>query len=406
MASANDLTTLNGLFKETYAKKLENLIPEGTPLLNDIDFASRQQQPGNFYHQPVILGLEHGVTFGGPGDGAFTLNSAVAGATQDAQVRGNQMVLRSVLSYSAASRSNGGEPKAFEDATKFLVSNMMRSMAKKLEIELMYGQMGYGTVASVSSNTITVTTAEWAPGIWAGANGMPIEIRDVAGTTSRGEAVVSTVSLSGRTITLNAMPAGTTATDVIWHKGAYGNEFAGVHKIITNTGTLFNIDAGTYDLWKGNTSSAGSAALSFAKIQNAIAKAVEKGLEQSVKVYVNPTAWANLLTEQAALRMTDSSYSTVTSENGSQRIKFFGQNGEVEIVPSIYVKEGYAYILCTDDFLRIGSSDITFKRPGKGDEFFRDLENAAGYELRAWTDQALFCFAPGKNTLINLVVNS
>jgi hypothetical protein len=59
-----------------------------------------------------------------------------------------------------------------------------------------------------------------------------------------------------------------------------------------------------------------------------------------------------------------------------------------------------------DELIRVGSTDITFRRPGQGDEFFKDLENSAGYELRAYTDQALFCSAPGKLVLIDSIVNS
>ena len=65
----------------------------------------------------------------------------------------------------------------------------------------------------------------------------------------------------------------------------------------------------------------------------------------------------------------------------------------------------YAYIFDKEDLVRVGSSDITFKRPGRGDEFFRDLENNAGYELRTYSDQALFCSAPGKCTLIVKIAN-
>ncbi len=404
MATTNTTETLNGFFKEVYAKKIENLIPDGVKLLNEIPFAGREKQNGNFYHQPVTLSHEHGVTFAGTDAGAFALNSAIAGGTEDAQVKGSQLVLRSALSYDAASRSVGGGQKAFEDATKYLVQNMMKSVSKKLEIELLYGQMGYGTVASVAGNVVTITTAEWAPGIWAGSKGMPIEIRSSAGVI-RGEAVVQSASLSARSITLNVMPAGVVSTDVIWHKSAYGNEFAGIHKILSNTGTLFNIDASTHDLWKGNSSSAGSAALSFAKIQDAVAKAVEKGLESDVKIFVNVNAWNDLLTEQAALRQYDSSYRSSEAENGAKSIKFHGQNGMIEIVPSIYVKEGYAYVLSMEEWFRPGSSEVTFKRPGKGDEFFRDLENNAGYELRLYADMALFCMYPGHNTLISAIVN-
>lgn len=404
-SSNNFGDTLNANFKEVYADNIENLIPDGVKLMNSISFSPRDSQLGNLYHQPVVLGLEHGVTFAGPTDDAFNLEAPIAGVIKDAQVRGNQMVLRSVLGYAAASRAAGGGKRAFVDSSKFLVQNMLRSMAKKLEIQLLYGQMGYATVASTSGNTLVVTTAEWAPGIWAGAENMPIEIRDAAGTTIRGQAMIVSVDMSARSLTLNAMPAGVVSTDVIWHKGAYGNEFAGVHKILTNTGSIFGISASSYNLFKGNSVSAGNAALSFATVQEAIARGIEKGLDSDVKVLVNPRTWADLLSEQAAKRMYDSSYRSSKAENGMEEIAFYGQNGKVEIVASIYVKEGYSYMLCMDEWMRIGSTDITFRRPGKGDEFFRELENSAGYELRAYTDQALFCYAPGKNTLITNITN-
>lgn len=404
MATTNDMSTLNGLFKETYAEKMERLVPEGTKLLNKIPFIAKDRQPGNNYHQPVVLGLEHGVTFADSGEGAFNLNSPVAGQIKDATVRGYQLVLRSVLSYSAASRATGSGPRAFEDATKFLVGNMLASVAKKLEIELLYGQMGYGTVASLLANVITVTTAEWAPGIWAGAEQMPIEIRSAAGAL-RGTAVVQSVDLTLRTITLDQMPNAVVATDIIWHGGAFLKEFAGLHKIYSNTGSLFGIDASVYNLWKANTfTPIAPSLLSFAIIQQAISKGVEKGLDNDVMVLINPGHWDDLLSEQAAFRMYDSSYSSSMIENGGKSIKFFGQNGGIEIVPSIYVKEGYAFIISLEDFCRVGSTDVTFKRPGQGDNFFRDMEDSAGYELRCYTDQALFCSKPGHQVLISNLI--
>lgn len=409
MADSNTISTLNGFFKEAYADKLGELIPDGVKLLNKIKFLSKDKQPGNLYHQPVILGLEHGVTFAGSDDDAFNLQAPVAGQVKDAQVKGSPVVLRSLLGYVAASRAALGGQKAFMDATKFLVANMLRSMAKKLEIEMLYGQVGYGKVGSVSTTQVTVSTAEWAPGIWAGAEGMPIEIRSAAGSTSRGVFTVSSVDMDTRVITLSAdaAAAGVIATDVIWHKGAYGNEFPGIHKIISTTsGTLFNIDTGTYALFRGNVYSASSAALSFTKLNLAAARAVEKGLEGPLVALVNPRAWANMLSDQAALRRYDGSYSQSKMDTGAEKLMFHSQNGLIEIEPSIYVKEGYAYLISIDDWFRVGSTDMTFKRPGQGDDFFRDLENSAAYELRLYSDQAVFCMAPARNVIVTDIVNA
>ena len=356
----------------------------------------------------IILGLEHGVTFAGSDEDAFNLQAPVAGQVKDAQVKGSPAVLRSLLGYVAASRAALGGQKAFMDATKFLVANMLRSMAKKLEIEMLYGQVGYAKVdgALVAATTMPIKSGEWAPGIWAGAEGMPIEVRD--GTTGVLKASVKVLSVD-MDLQQIVVDSGVTCADgdIIWHKGAYGNEFAGIHKILTvSSGSLFNIDVGTYNLFRGNSYSAASAALSFTKLGQAATRAVEKGQEGTLLALVNVRSWQNMLTDQAALRKYDQSYSPAKMENGSKALKYHSQNGEIEIEPSLYVKQGYAYLLNVDDWMRVGSTDITFKRPGQGEEFFRDLENSAAYELRLYTDQALFCQAPGRNTIITDIVNS
>jgi len=416
----NTVGNLNGLFKEVYADKLKELIPDMVKLLNMIKFMSKDKQPGNLYHQPVVLGLEHGITFAASDDDAFALLPAIAGAIKDAQVKGSPAVLRSILGYSAASRAAQGGAQAFMDATKFVVGNMLRSMAKKIEIEMLYGQMGYAVIGQntavpggySSGNVLPILNSEWAPGIWAGSENMPLEIRS-SSNVLRGYCNVVSVNMDNRTVTVDAAPAGIatgsgitpTTGDVIWHKGAYNNEFVGIHKILTTSGILFNIDNSVYNLFKGNEYDAQSGALSFAKLNQAVARSVEKGLEGKVTCLVNPRGWANMLSDQAALRKYDGSYSKKKLENGSEALTFFSQNGEIEIMPSIYVKEGYAYLLSMEDFARVGSTDITFKRPGADGNFFRDLENASGYELRCYTDQAVFCAAPGKQTLIKSIVN-
>lgn len=418
MATSNVFSTpdnvvgnLNGFFKEQYADKLKDLIPEGLKIINSIAFAAKEKQGGNLFHQPVILGMEHGVTFASSDEDAFNLLPAVAGQIKDAQVRGNPMVMRSILGYAAASRAMKGGSQSFMEATKYLVSNMLRSMSKKLEIQMLYGQKGYAAVGSSvvvgSPSDISIATAEWAPGIWAGAEGMPIDIYSSDLVTLRGSFVVASVDMDNKKVvtTTSAFAAGVVAGDVIFHKGAKDHEFAGIHKILENTSTIFNINAGTYNLFKGNTFNVGGS-LSFTKLTKAAARPVEKGLDSKLTVFVNPRGWADVLNDQAAARRYDSSYSPVKTENGAKSILFHSQNGDLEIVPSIYVKEGYAYGLALDEWSRVGSSDITFKRPGQGEDFFRDLENSAGYEMRLYTDQAVFCAAPGKNVLLTGIVNT
>lgn len=417
MAQVNVVDTLNGLFKTQYADKIADLIPEGVKLLKMIPFSTALKS-GSTYNTPLYLGLEHGVSYGGSSANAFTLDSSIASEMQEASVKGCEMVLRSQISVGAVSRSIG-EKGAFEQATKLIVRNMLKSMHIRLESQLLYGQVGIARVASVNTgtNVVSICASEWAPGIWSGGRNMKIQFYSQSGTL-RGSATVGSVDLKARTVAVDLIPAGVTgnadannaAADVIYYQSAFGKEFAGLHKMITNTGTIFGIDSSVYDLFKGNVvdvgsdATTGAAVLSFAKIEEAVATSMEKGLmDEDVTAMVHPKQWNSLLTELSAKRMIDSSYSESKIKNGTQAIEFYGQNGKISIVASLFVKEGYSYIFPEKDLQRLGSSDVTFEQPGFEGKFFRLLENVNGYELRAYTDQSLFSDKIGHFTLLRYI---
>lgn len=410
MAGENTLSTLNGLFKRVYADKIQDLIPSNVVFQKYVPFVPASKEIGENYNQPVILADEHGRTFSNSGD-AFSLNDAVAGQVQNAQVAGFEFVLRGRLSYAAASRAAQGR-NAFVDATSLLVKNMRRSAAKTLEVEMMYGSSSIGQVASVTGDVVTLETAEWADGIWAGSVGMPIDFYD---TKTGGSLQVSTkvvsVSTSTKSITVTSGDGVSVAAgDFVYFAGAYGKEMTGLHEILSNTGTLFGINAANYDLWTGNTFSVNSggtpANLSFSDVSNSIEDAIGKGLDAAPTVMVNSRTWTDLMNNQNdSLRRVDSSYSASGTDQGTEKLRFYTQLGQSDLVPSIFCKEGYAYVINTNEFTRPGSSDVTFNRPGQTDQFFMDLENAAGYELRAYFDQSLFTYAPGHQVLIDNIVN-
>lgn len=403
----NTTSTLNGLFKEIYANEVLNLIPDNVVLVNLVDFVSQDKTTGNLYHQPVILGHEHGMTYGGSDGTAFALNDAIAGQVRDATVQGYEFLLRTQISYAAAARSAKSHA-AFERGTKLIVANMIRSFAKRLECVLFYGQKELALVKTTQNSvSLELTDASWAPGIWIGAENAQIQVYSADLLTLRGTFEIDGVDMDTKVITLDSA-ANVTAGDRVFWKGAKGNEFKGLQAIIQETSSLFGISPSQYSLFKGVEYSAGSSDLSFAKIQQAIARGVEKGLDEDVVCMVNPRTWAKLLTDQAALRMYDSSYQMKELENGSQAIKFHAQNGVVEIRPCTYVKESLAFIIPPKELMRVGSTDVTFRLPGRDqqDEFFLELPTAAGFELRAYSDQALFTGSPGKLILIKDIVNS
>lgn len=389
MSDVNTMATLNGLYKKIYDGKLENLIPDGVKLLNLVKFVSKEKRPGADYNQAVVVGMEHGVSFAEPDEGAFALNPPIAGQIKQASIKGYQMVLRAAMALDAMFSADSAGERAFEEHSKYIFQAMMDSMSKKLEIRLFYGQCGLAEIDSISVNTIQIAAGHWSPGIWGGAENMKIEIYSSANVL-RGDAKVVSVDFDNKTITVDAMPGGVVGTDVIYEYGAFGKEMLGLHKIITNTGSIFGISASSYSLWKGNSHPV-SGALTFAKLAKGLAKPTAKGLASDVVVLVNPQSWTDLMTEQAGTRRLDVSYKEAKANNGFEALEFFSQNGKMQIVSCNFVKEGFAYAINPENFLRVGATDITFKNPLSKDQFFHDLENNAGVGIRCYTNQALFC---------------
>lgn len=411
-------STLTGLFKEVYGDEVNNLIPDASKLQKIIPFVSRDKELGNIYHQPVILTQEHGIAYASYQDGAFALSDHISMNMADAQVRGSQMCLRSALSYDAAARASNSK-KAFVKGTELLIENMIASVSKRLEIALIYGGTGLATIDTSAASgttgatdyvTCTVSAATWALGIFAGLENARVNV--YTGSSKVGtDYKVSTIDLEARTFKL--MPAVAGADNVstiasksahtVYFAGAYGKEMAGLDAIITNTGSLFNIDASVYSLWKGNSVTV-TGQLSMGKILNSISKAVLRGLDEKAVCLLNPDSWSNLNVDQAALRKYDSSFGS-EAKNGFETIKYFGQNGEIELIPHNVVKAGEAFIFPPKRCKRIGAQEVSFKTPGREDEIFLHLANNAGFELRVYTDQALFIEAPAKCVKISGFTN-
>ncbi len=336
---------------------------------------------------------------------------------KDAQVQGYQMLLRSTMSYDAAARATSGGDKAFESATGLLVANMAESIGKRLEISMWHGQVGLGdatpTNVDATSTTLAFATGEWATGIWAGGEGAKVDIYN--GSTklnTTGEMTIDTVDTELKTLVISGAAADITAIDAVdpitvhW-LGAFGNEMPGVDQIMENSGTLFNIDAGVYDLWRGNVVDyGGSGTLTLARVLAATAKAVQRGLDENVKLYVNPDTFQDMNVDEAALRTYDSSYKGSEAVRGNENIMYYFQGGSIEVEPHNIIKEGDAYALPIKRWLRIGATDVTFRNPGKGSEFFRELNDNAGFELRAYLDQSIFTETPARSVKITGFVNS
>lgn len=413
--SSNTGATLNGLFREVYAKEVRDLIPPFAILQGRLPF-SKAALLGDKYHLPVVVSDEHGFTYGGNSANNYTLNSAISMQMQDAQIPGSELTLQSGISYGAVSRAQAKGETAVEQAVRLLMERMKASASKRVEIELLYGASptGIGQISATSgtggTRTYTISAGTWASGIWAGLENASLDcyysISGGTGTQANTNApiVVTSVNASAQQVSVSGNSTDLTAVDTaitsdapcFFFQGAFGNEMSGIDAIMLNTGTMFNISAASFNLWQANTYNCNGAEFSMGKILSGIAMAVGRGLLEDVSVLLNPTSFANILSDLAAQRKFDGSYSKKKAENGSESVTFYGQNGVIELVPHPMVKNGDAFALPLDIIQRVGSTDVSFRGEGptgQEDYLFQNT-STNGWTCRAYTDQAILIESP------------
>ena len=133
---------LNALFKEVYADRLERLIPDNVRLQTDIKF-SEADSTGDKFIQPVMLTEEQGFTHSNDNKDAFYINDAIPAEYKEAQVDGVSLVLKSQISYQQAAKTAKGGAKSFVNSTAQMMEALRKSVAKRLEILILYGCLLY-----------------------------------------------------------------------------------------------------------------------------------------------------------------------------------------------------------------------------------------------------------------------
>lgn len=420
------------LFKNCYGET-HDLMPDDFHLAKDIPWSS-DKMIGDKFIESVILGAEVGVTLGGSEvEDAFEISPAIAGAVKQTEVRPYQIVLPSIIPWGTVSRSAGAGEKAFFEATKHTVKNNLKSHGKFLEIFRLYGQSTYklGRVSyatatyrgvsftngggaltykgasvtftagvNTTDKVILLAPGDFAAGIFVGMRNLRIQqIETSSGdVVAEGGLVGVDAGMGILEVDFTPVAASSTTSHHLCIKGQdEAKECIGIQKILSTTGTLFNINNNRYELFRG-TAYPITGKLTLAKVNLALALAVNQGnLEEDVTLYVNPRSWATMGGDESALRSYDESYSSEKATRGFKDLEFYSQTGKLTVKAHRMVKEGDAFALCLPYWSRSGSAEASFKVPGSAKELIFPLENQAGWAFRSFSDQYVFTSGPAKS---------
>lgn len=441
------------IFKTVYGGQ-HDLRPAADPVDELLSYEA-SQQTGKDFVEDFIMGDEVGATWAGTQDNAFIINPSIAGAIEQSTIQGTQFVLSSVMSWGFMTRSAGGGEKAFFDGTKLLMRNHLSSHFKLRAIEKVYGQsaggLGYvsyapsGTiyrgVAYTGNGTITLTRksgttiaftngvasggalpsdapagtlgailyapGEFAAGFWVAKKNIIVKQIATATNTTVGSGKLTGVDTRLGCIFVDFVPV--VATSTTSHNTVYDNWkdngcMVGVNKIITNTGTLFGINASNFDLWSGQVIPLGQKKFNLKAVQEGIADAINGGgLEEPMDILVNPLTFSQMSNDAAALRKYDASYKGASATTGFEAIEYYAANGTNRIRTSSKIKEGEAYGLIKEHWKCSGSQSPSFKPSGSGQDVIFPLQDQAGWVVRSFSDEFVMCRMPARQILWNQI---
>jgi hypothetical protein len=407
---ANDVSTLNGLFKTQYAPDLNDLIPQHAILQQKIKYVPADKQNGAFYAVPCVLQSNQGVSYLGESGGVADLNDAINAIMKEAQVKGSELNIRGQLSYKALSQAATAGARAFKKSSSWLVEDMANVSFTRLELSTIYGQVGLGEVQSNTSTgsgacDIVITEPTWATGIWVVLEGAQFQFW---GPSNALRATVKLVKVNSDLrklsfVTVSGNETTIVAGDDVYPRGAKTadgyNEMAGLFKQYNPATTdLFGINRVPYTLLQGNEYSA-VGEISSAKVVQGASLAVDKGLMTDAVFLCGTKTFADLNAENMGLRMFDSSYSGVKAENGAQALSYDHINGKITVICHPFIKSGDALLMDANDALFVGSSKPTFEIPGMPDKFFRLVQDKNAVELQNYADLAVFVHKPGQGVI-------
>ena len=147
-------------------------------------------------------------------------------------------------------------------------------------------------------------------------------------------------------------------------------------------------------MWKGNVHNLSAARLTLSKIFLGVSQAVGRGLLEDLTLVVSPLTYSTLANDESALRQYTARIGK--ADRGVESIEFQGPNGRIAVLPHPLCKDSIALAFPTKKAERIGSTDLTFKRPGSDADMVMESPTQTGYEVRLFSDQSIFLPCPSK----------
>ena len=182
---------------------------------------------------------------------------------------------------------------------------------------------------------------------------------------------------------------------IMFESASPTDEFAGIGIMAQNQGSLFNIDAANYGMWRGNfRASAGNVRLST--LVRALAPVINAGVQgDTVRAVVPTEFFAQVANDESALRVYANS--GAKSRNGFSSIEFYLPGDTIlELMGHPLQKDGYIRAYVPKELIRVGPQELQFVSRGGGgnDQLIMESTTTPSSEIRLAGQFAPICATP------------
>lgn len=245
MGASTTMATVDSILKEIYEPKLQDQLQSDVKTLRRIEKTSEgvtNDVGGKYVTFPVRVRRNHGV-------GARGENEPLPDPkTQKyAAARVGLKYLYGLISLTGQTMKLANtNTQAFSSALSEEVDGMRETLAKDMNRQV-YGTSA-GILATIPTGSGSAQTTQAVANAQYLEPGMVVDVLSSDGSVTRASKV-EIDSISGTTVTFSAA-FDTTDDDIITRWRSYNKEIVGFEEIVSDTGTLFNIDPSVEPVWK------------------------------------------------------------------------------------------------------------------------------------------------------------
>lgn len=245
------MTTISALTKEIYEPPLQKQLNDDVVALKRLQKTSEgvtSEVGGKYVVFPIHVSRNNGI---GARLESEALPTAGQQGTAAARVQLKFLYGRLQLTGQTIELADSNV-QAFTSALDLEMNGLKRDLTKDLNRQV-YGD-GIGGVARITA-AVTSTTFTIAHNYWLQI-GMAVDITDSTGVTIKASNRIVT-NITATSVTVSGAAQAVVIGDLLTRTGSSTKEWTGLGKIVTATGTLYNVDPTVYPVWTAEVDSNG-----------------------------------------------------------------------------------------------------------------------------------------------------